>query len=55
MIGLNFHECNDFLLEMSFNSSQLDFSSLSRLDLSKIKILDSSLKGVDFGKYKFRR
>lgn len=48
MLGLQFADSNPFLLEMSFEKCQLDYSSFYQLKLKKTKFEDCSLRDVDF-------
>lgn len=48
MMGLQFPDCNDFLLEMSFEDCQLDFSSFYQLNLKKTTFKKCSIKDADF-------
>jgi uncharacterized protein YjbI with pentapeptide repeats len=48
MIGVKFNECDSFLLQLRFNSCQLDFSSFYQLKMTKTVFVNCSLVDVDF-------
>lgn len=48
MIGLPFHDCHEFLLEMSFNQCQLDYSSFNGLKITNTQFTKCECKEVDF-------
>ena len=48
MIGLKFAECNDFLMDFTFDSCTLNFSSFYGLDLKSQKFDTCKLIEVDF-------
>ncbi|HUH28615.1 pentapeptide repeat-containing protein [Gelidibacter sp.] len=48
MIGLQFQECNPFLLSFNFSNCQLQFSSFFRLKLKGIKFSNCNLNQVNF-------
>ncbi len=48
LMGVNFFECNKFMLSFSFEKCDLRLASFNSLSLKKIKISDSLLKEVDF-------
>lgn len=48
MVGVDFSNCNDFLLEMNFEGCQLDLTSFYLLTLKGIKFTRCSLKEADF-------
>ncbi len=55
MLGLQFANCNPFLLEMNFDKCLLDYASFYQLNLSNSKIEDCSLKDVDFVEAKLHK
>ncbi len=55
MLGLQFTNCNTFLLEMNFERCQLDYASFYKLDLSTTKLEDCSLKDADFVEAKLHK
>lgn len=48
MIGVKFTECDPFLLQLKFNSCQLDYSSFYQLNIPTTNFINCSLKEVDF-------
>lgn len=48
LLGLQFNQCNTFLLELLFDDCILDFASFYKLSLKGLKIQNCSLKEVDF-------
>lgn len=48
LLGINFHECDDFLFGVNFENSILDYSSFIRKKMPKTKFLNSSLREVAF-------
>ena len=48
LLGIQFNECKEFLLEMSFSNCSLNFSSFYKLKLKATKFTDCSLEEVDF-------
>ncbi len=48
MVGVDFSNCNDFLLEMNFEACQLDLTSFYLLTLKGIRFLQCSLREADF-------
>jgi len=48
LMGINFFECNKFMLSFSFEKCDLRLASFNRLPLKKITISESLLKEVDF-------
>ncbi|RYE21025.1 MAG: pentapeptide repeat-containing protein [Sphingobacteriales bacterium] len=48
ILGVNFHECHDFLFTVSFDSCILDYSSFMGKKMIKTKFGRSSLKEVNF-------
>ena len=50
LLGLQFDDCNKFLLEMSFSNCQLDFSSFYGLKLKGTRFKSCKLQEVDFSK-----
>lgn len=48
LMGVNFFECNKFMLSFSFEKCDLRLSSFNTLSLKNIRIIESVLKEVDF-------
>ncbi len=48
MLGMQFANCIPFLLEMNFDSCQLDYASYYQLNMSKARLDNCSMKEVDF-------
>lgn len=48
LLGLQFSDCNTFLLDMIFRKCQLDMSSFYELKLKGLQMTDCQLKDVDF-------
>jgi uncharacterized protein YjbI with pentapeptide repeats len=48
IIGVNFHECDSFLLQFRFKECQLNFSSFYQLKIPKTKFEHCNLEEVDF-------
>lgn len=48
LIGLKFEDCNDFLMDFSFQDCILNFSSFYGLKLKSQRFMDCKLEGVDF-------
>jgi fluoroquinolone resistance protein len=48
LLGLNFNECNPFLLSLSFDHCPLNLASFYKLKLKGIKFSDCDLREVDF-------
>jgi uncharacterized protein YjbI with pentapeptide repeats len=48
MLGLNFHDCKDFLLSFRFSDCQLNLSSFQKLKLKRISFIRCNLEEVDF-------
>src|SRR5690606_5450879 len=48
ILGIDFSVCNTFLFSLSFQESQLDYSSFFRQKMKKTNFVDCSLKQVDF-------
>jgi uncharacterized protein YjbI with pentapeptide repeats len=48
MIGLKFNEVHPFLLQMSFEKCQLNFSSFYQLKIQNTKFISCNLEEVDF-------
>ena len=48
ILGVNFHECSDFLFSVSFNNCIIDFASFSGKKMPKTAFVKSSLKETSF-------
>jgi fluoroquinolone resistance protein len=48
LLGINFHECGDFLFTVNFKNSVLDYSSFINKKMPKTKFKNCSLKEVVF-------
>ncbi|MBA3662905.1 MAG: pentapeptide repeat-containing protein [Bacteroidetes bacterium] len=48
LLGLHFHNCNEFLLSVNFDNCQLNLSSFFRLKIKKTKFRNCSLQEADF-------
>jgi fluoroquinolone resistance protein len=48
LLGLRFSDCNDFLLEMTFDSCALNLASFFKLDLKGISFKNCMLNEADF-------
>ena len=48
LLGVNFFECNDFLFNVKFDGSVLDYCSFVRKKIPKTIFLNTSMKSVDF-------
>jgi fluoroquinolone resistance protein len=48
MLGLSFHECNPFAMQMDFKDSILDHSSFYQMKVSGFRFQNVSLREVDF-------
>ena len=48
VLGVKFNYCNDFIFDVYFEDSVLDYCSFEGLKMSKIIFKNCSLKGVDF-------
>lgn len=48
LLGLNFNECNKFLLSLDFEGCILNLSSFYKLKLKNTRFINCSLKEVDF-------
>ena len=48
MIGVKFHEANQFLLQFSFKECQLNFSSFYKLKIPNTSFISCNLEHVDF-------
>ncbi|MEN8697409.1 MAG: pentapeptide repeat-containing protein [Bacteroidia bacterium] len=55
MLGLQFSQCNSFLLELNFDGCQLDYASFYQLNLSNARLENCSLKDVDFVECKLHK
>lgn len=49
ILGVKFNHCHDFIFEVNFKDSTLDYSSFERRKMSRTRFTNCSLKGVDFG------
>jgi uncharacterized protein YjbI with pentapeptide repeats len=49
LLGIRFDECDDFLFNVSFRDSVLDYSWFTRKKMQKTQFSGCSLKGVNFG------
>jgi len=49
LLGVNFSECNDFLLSLGFEDCQLNMTSFFKLKLKSIKFINCTLRESDFG------
>lgn len=47
LLGVQFGECNDFLLEMNFSNCQLNLTSFYKLKLKGIKFINCDLREAD--------
>lgn len=50
LLGLHFHDCNDFLLSFTFNSCSLNLASFTNLNIKDTPFLNCNLQQVDFTK-----
>jgi uncharacterized protein YjbI with pentapeptide repeats len=50
LVGVNFSECNPFLLAFSFNNCQLNLASFYQLKLKNTKFINCNLQETDFDK-----
>ncbi|MGZ3920588.1 MAG: pentapeptide repeat-containing protein [Bacteroidia bacterium] len=48
LLGLHFHNCNEFLFSVAFENCILNLSSFFKLKLKKTKFINCSLHEVDF-------
>ncbi len=48
LLGINFHECEDFLFEVRFENGALDYSSFTKKKMTKTIFKGTSLKSVVF-------
>lgn len=48
VLGIQFHDCDDFLFNVHFEDSIVDYSSFARKKMPKTKFINSSLKEVSF-------
>ena len=48
MIGVNFSECNPFMLALKFTNCNLNFASFFKLPLKGTHFVESNLKEADF-------
>jgi len=48
ILGVNFHECSDFLFSVAFNNCILDFASFAGKKMTKTNFFKSSLKEASF-------
>lgn len=48
LLGLNFNDCNDFLLSVEFEDSLLNFASFYKLKLKNTKFKNCNLQETDF-------
>jgi len=48
LLGLNFNDCDNFLLMMYFDNCQLNLSSFYKLELKNIEFKNCDLQEVDF-------
>ena len=48
LLGIQFHECDDFLFNVSFEECVLDYASFANKKMLKTKFMNSSLKEVTF-------
>jgi fluoroquinolone resistance protein len=48
VLGVNFHECTDFLFSVAFERCTLDHASFTGKKMVKTRFADSSLKGATF-------
>ena len=48
MLGVNFSQCNTFLLSFRFENCQLDYSDFSKIEIPRTSFCNSSLKDVLF-------
>ncbi len=48
VLGIHFHDCDDFLFNVHFEDCILDFSSFANKKMQKTKFINSSLKEVSF-------
>ena len=48
ILGVNFHECSDFLFSVSFDNCIIDFASFSGKKMPKTAFIKSSLKETSF-------
>lgn len=46
--GVDFSECNDFIFEVGFNKSILDFANFSSLDMKYTKFVDCHIHDANF-------
>lgn len=48
VLGIQFHDCDDFLFNVHFEDCNLDYSSFARKKMPKTKFINSSLREVSF-------
>lgn len=48
LMGVQFSECDPFLLQLKFSNCQLDFSSFYQLNIPNTNFVNCSLNSVDF-------
>ena len=48
LLGIQFHECDDFLFAVDFNSCNVDYASFINKKMVKAKLINSSLREVNF-------
>jgi uncharacterized protein YjbI with pentapeptide repeats len=48
LLGIQFHECQDFLFGAGFNDCTLDYSSFSNKKMPKTQFVNCSMKEVNF-------
>lgn len=48
LVGLDFSMCNNFLFEVEFESSQLDYALFSKKNMRKTRFIKCSVKEADF-------
>lgn len=48
LIGISFHECKDFLFQVSFENCVLDYTSFMGKKMAKTKFIDCSIKNANF-------
>ncbi|WP_428330117.1 pentapeptide repeat-containing protein [Mucilaginibacter sp.] len=48
ILGVNFHECQDFLFDVGFDNCVLDYASFMGKKMLKTRFIKSSLKEVNF-------
>jgi len=54
LIGVKFHECDAFLLQLSFTNCQLNFASFYQLKIPKTPFIKCNLEEVDFTESKLQ-